>query len=57
MNSHFTAFHPYMYMKPENEVAYIYKTDGTIEQVTGFDKKLSGEDILPGFELDLSILK
>lgn len=42
---------------PENEVVYIYKTSGTIEQVNGFDKKLSGEDVLPGFELDLSILK
>ncbi len=42
---------------PENEVVYIYKTGGAIEQVNGFDKKLSGEDVLQGFELDLSILK
>jgi Uma2 family endonuclease len=42
---------------PENEAVYIYKTGGTIEAVNGFDKKLSGEDVLPGFELDLSVLK
>ncbi|MEO6453819.1 MAG: Uma2 family endonuclease [Ginsengibacter sp.] len=42
---------------PENKTAYIYRINETIEEVNGFDKKLSGEDILPGFELDLSILK
>ena len=42
---------------PENEAVYIYKTACTIEQVNGFDKKLSGEDVLTGFELDLSVLK
>ncbi|MEO6453818.1 MAG: Uma2 family endonuclease [Ginsengibacter sp.] len=44
-------------INPENKTAYIYRINGTIEEVNGFDKKLSGEDILPGFELDLSILK
>ncbi len=42
---------------PENEAVYIYKISGTIDQVNGFDKKLSGENVLSGFELDLSILK
>ncbi len=42
---------------PENEAVYIYKNGGAIEQVNGFNKKLSGEDVLPGFELDLSVLK
>ena len=42
---------------PEKEEAHIYRADGSIEIVKGFNKKLSGENILPGFELDLSILK
>ncbi len=42
---------------PEKEEAHIYRNDGSIEIVKGFNNKLSGENILPGFELDLSILK
>ena len=42
---------------PEKEEAHIYRSNGNIEIVKGFNKKLSGENILPGFELDLSILK
>ena len=42
---------------PEKEEAHIYRADGSIEIVKGFDKKLSGKNVLPGFELDLSILK
>lgn len=42
---------------PEKEEAHIYRSDGSIEIVKGFNKKLSGENMLPGFELDLSILK
>lgn len=42
---------------PENETAYVYKADGTITEVKGFDKNLSGENILKGFKLDLSVLK
>jgi len=42
---------------PEKEEAHIYRSDGSIEIVKGFNKKLSGENILPGFKLDLSILK
>ena len=38
---------------PFEEKAYIYRTDGSIEIVKDFDKKLSGEDVMPGFELDL----
>ncbi len=40
----------------QEQATYIYRADGTAEKVTGFDRKLSGEDILPGFELDLSEL-
>jgi hypothetical protein len=42
---------------PEKEEAHIYRSNGSIEIIQGFDKKLSGENILPAFELDLSILK
>ncbi len=42
---------------PEKEEVHIYRGDGSIEIVKGFNKKLSGENILPGFQLDLSILK
>ncbi len=42
---------------PQKQTAFIYKANGTVEEVTGFDNKLSGEDVLQGFQLDLSILK
>lgn len=42
---------------PYREKAYIYRADGTIETVEGFDKKLTGETLLSGFEMDLSELK
>ncbi len=42
---------------PEKEEVHIYRADGSIEIIKGFDKKLSGENVLQGFELDLSILK
>ncbi len=35
----------------------IYKADGSVEIADGFDRKLSGENILVDFEFDLSILK
>lgn len=41
----------------KTQVTYIYRANGTIDKVEGFDKKLSGEDVLPGFEFDLSVLK
>lgn len=37
--------------------AYVYKADGLSKTINHFDEKLSGEDVLPGFELDLSVLK
>lgn len=41
---------------PEEETVFIYRADGTVDKVQGFDKKLSGEGVLPGFEFDLSVL-
>ena len=43
-------------INPENKTVFIYRNDGTIDKVTGFDKTLLGEDVLHGFELNLSIL-
>lgn len=42
---------------PEEEVVYIYREDGSCEEVHGFEQKLSGEEVLTGFELDLRKLK
>jgi Uma2 family endonuclease len=41
----------------EEQQTIIYKADGSVTIVNGFDQRLSGEDVLPDFELDLSILK
>ncbi|MBD0368396.1 MAG: Uma2 family endonuclease, partial [Flavisolibacter sp.] len=30
--------------------------DGTVDKIEGFKKKLSGENVLPGFEFDLTVL-
>lgn len=42
---------------PDSQQTFIYRADATVDKIISFDKKLSGEDVLPGFELDLSILK
>lgn len=44
-------------INPKAETAYIYRENGEMVIVNGFDKKLSGENVLVGFELDLSLLK
>ncbi len=41
---------------PISQNAFVYRTDGSVLEVTGFSTKLSGEKVCPGFELDLSIL-
>lgn len=41
---------------PTQEIVFIYRADGTVDKVEGFNNKLSGEDVLPGFEFDLSVL-
>ena len=42
---------------PQSERAWVYRADGTSDEIPNFDQKLSGEDVLPGFELDLQALK
>lgn len=41
---------------PVNKKSYIYKPNEKVKEVIGFDKKLSGGKLLPGFELDLKRL-
>ncbi|MEM8528418.1 MAG: Uma2 family endonuclease [Bacteroidota bacterium] len=41
---------------PHNQQTFIYRINGTIELVDSFEKVLSGEDVLEGFELKLSDL-
>lgn len=41
----------------KEEQVHIYRTDGSIEIVKSFSEKLSGEDVVPGFELALQLLK
>lgn len=38
---------------PKTEKAWIYRQDGTVEEVANFESVLSGEDVLPGFEFNL----
>ncbi|MFQ5447517.1 MAG: Uma2 family endonuclease [Saprospiraceae bacterium] len=42
---------------PVDEVSWVYRKDGSIGEFKGLDKALDGEDVLPGFTLDLSVLK
>jgi Uma2 family endonuclease len=42
---------------PKNQVTYIHRADGSEQVIAGFDRVLSGEDVLPGFELQLSVLE
>lgn len=41
---------------PKKQEAYIYREDGTISRVEGFNNILGGENVLPGFEFDLAEL-
>lgn len=43
-------------INPENKTISIYRKNGEIDIIKGFDNTLSGENVLPGFELKLSIL-
>lgn len=42
---------------PKMQRAYIYRPDQPVEECLGFDRKLSGEEVCPGFELDLRKMK
>lgn len=42
---------------PFNHTTYIYRADGSIQINRSFEKPLSGEDVLPGLEFELSELR
>ena len=42
---------------PANKQTFIYRAGNSIEIVKDFNKKLSGEKVLPGFELNLQLLQ
>jgi len=44
-------------INPEDQQAILYRIDGSIETINSFEEKLSGENVLPGFELNLQDLK
>jgi Uma2 family endonuclease len=44
-------------ISPKDERAWVYRADGTVNAVTGFDQSLDGEDVLPGFTLPLEPLR
>ncbi len=41
---------------PQSETTHVFRADGEIQIVRGFDKTLSGEDVLTGFVLPLNRL-
>lgn len=43
-------------INPQDEEVWIYRADGTVSKVDSFDIPLSGEDVMPGFELRLAEL-
>ena len=44
-------------INPSEEETHIFRADGTISKVNGFDNILSGEDVLKGFIFNLSLLR
>jgi Uma2 family endonuclease len=44
-------------INPSEEEAHIFRADGTISKLNGFNNVLSGEDVLKGFVFDLSLLR
>jgi len=42
---------------PDEERVYIFRADGSQSEVAGFQQTVSGEAVLPGFELQLADLK
>lgn len=42
---------------PDDEIVKIYSPNKPLSEIYGFDKTVSGEEVLPGFILDLSLIK
>jgi Uma2 family endonuclease len=43
-------------LDPARKQAFVYRPGQAPEALSGFDQQLSGEDVLPGFVLDLGQL-
>ncbi len=41
---------------PSTQKAYIYRADKSVTTIESFSERLSGEDVLPGFEFPLAVL-
>ncbi|GAA4447077.1 Uma2 family endonuclease [Nibrella saemangeumensis] len=44
-------------INPKTEQARVYRPDGSVQVVQGFDNQLADEDVLPGFTFDLNLLR
>ncbi len=44
-------------LDPQEQKAYVYRPGVAVAEWEGFSQRLSGEDLLPGFALDLALLK
>lgn len=44
-------------INPKTQTAKVYRANGSIDVITNFDLSLSGEDVLPGFSLALSLFR
>ena len=44
-------------LDPKTETARLYRADGSVSVVKSFDETLNGEDVLPGFALNLAALR
>lgn len=42
---------------PTKEKVWIYRADGTVTEVVGFDNTLSGENVLTAFTFDLNLMR
>jgi Uma2 family endonuclease len=42
---------------PKQKKSYIFRANGSVDEIDGFDKILTGENVLEGFELNLSDLE
>ena len=41
----------------KKEIAYVYRDGGSADVIEGLHHKLTGEDVMPGFTVDLSRLQ
>ena len=41
----------------KQQAAYVYHPNGSVTEIASFGESLSGEEVLPGFVLDLGLLR